>query len=373
MKKTCLLLFCLSFSYLAYSQLDNTSFYQQLPLNEEDSGRFTLGVNGLGFTKNNEYFNRIVDGYTLFGYQVNPYLNFQPLKNVTLNFGLYLQKDFGSNGYEEIAPTFSFKYKHDEWNLIFGTLEGAYNHNLIEPLYDFEKGLINRLENGVQIYKKGDRFDLDLWVDWQHMLYRGENDQEEVVAGLSTTNRIIDNESFRLSIPFQLMVYHKGGQIDTSPLPIQTLVNVAPGIKLEWMGWNGWITGAEFQGYFLADREFAPARTQFFEDGIALYLNAALKTKFDLTVMASYWKAHEFISIQGGLLYPTFSSVMNDINAVDRNRELLILRFLHEMKLSENIALLSRIEPHYIFSEEKLEFYNAFYVTYRIQKGLGKR
>ena len=200
---------------------------------------------------------------------------------------------------------------------------------------------MNRLENGVQILKQGERFDLDLWVDWQNMLYRGENDQEEVVAGLSTRYRIKEENGFTASIPFQLMVFHKGGQIDTSPLPIQTLANLAVGGHLEWRGWDGFVTGADLQAYFLFDKEFAPERIQAFEDGIAGYVNAALKTKIDLTVMASYWRAHEFISIQGGYLYPSVSAVNANSTFIDRERELFILRFTHELKLAENISLLS--------------------------------
>jgi hypothetical protein len=119
------------------AQLNNKAFENRMVLEPADSGKLFLGLHFLGFGKNNEYFNTTIDGYTLFGYQLNPYLSYHISKNVRLDAGVYLQKDFGNTNYSQTVPTLSLKVRKDNFNFIFGTLESSLNHQLIEPLYDF--------------------------------------------------------------------------------------------------------------------------------------------------------------------------------------------------------------------------------------------
>ncbi|MEO1098958.1 MAG: hypothetical protein AAFX57_14595, partial [Bacteroidota bacterium] len=69
MKKIFLILLISLGSYAGHSQLDNTAFDQLQPIVADDSNALFIGVNALGFNKNNEYFNDIADGFTLFGFQ----------------------------------------------------------------------------------------------------------------------------------------------------------------------------------------------------------------------------------------------------------------------------------------------------------------
>jgi len=346
-------------------QLNNTAFDQPTKLNAADSGIVSLGFNTLGFTKNNEYFNKIADGYTLFGYQVNPYLTFQPLSNVSLSVGAYLQKDFGANGYENIQPTYTFKYQKNHTAIIFGTLEGSTMHRLIEPLYDFEKVMVDRLENGIQLKVDRDNLYIDGWVDWQKMIYKGDANQEEITAGLSSWFEVWKNDNYRLKVPVQLVVHHQGGQIDNNPNPLKTLLNSAMGLDLTWQPQNGsLITSVNVQPYYAYYKDFSFEKRQTFEDGSAFYLNLSVNTKYHLRVMASYWQGHEFMSIMGGQLYPSVSSTYKNPFYVERNRQLLILRFMHELKLADNLKLSTRFEPYYDFQSELFEFSHGFYLTY---------
>ena len=133
-----------------FSQLNNRLFEDRKAIFPDRENKLYLDIGLLGFTKNNEYFNDIADGYTLFGYQFYPSLAYFPAENVRIDAGIYLQKDFGASGFQTIAPTFSLKVKKGDWNIIFGNLDGGLNHRLIEPLYDFERVLNDRLETGLQ-------------------------------------------------------------------------------------------------------------------------------------------------------------------------------------------------------------------------------
>lgn len=346
------------------AQLDNRRFEQRSTINPADSNALFFGINTLAFTKNNEYFNDIADGYTLFGYQLNPYFSYNPTPNFKINAGVYMQKDFGADGYVEIAPTFSFKYLHGNAKIIFGNLEGSTSHRLIEPLMDFERLLTNRLENGLQLILEKDNLFLDGWVDWQNMIYKGDFDQEQVTGGLSFNYRLLDTERLDLWVPVQFVVMHRGGQIDSTPAPLQTYTNAALGLTLEHTNDDGFIRNFRLDNYYVYNKDFSFDRLLPYEDGSGWYLNGSISTTADLDIMVSYWRGHEFISIMGGQLYPSVSSTYKSPNAIEEIRQLLMLRFTHSLKVTDKIYLTTRFEPFYDLENSKFEFSHGFYINY---------
>lgn len=360
------LFFTVSFLTIAVqvsAQLNNAAFDWSRPVEPADSGVFAFGVNTLGFTKNNEYFNKIADGYTLFGYQLNPYISYQPFPNARFDVGVYMQKDFGANGYETIQPTYSFKYKKHDAYLIFGTLDGSTSHRLVEPLYDFEKVLIDRLENGMQVVLDKERIFIDGWVDWQKMIYKGDDEQEEVTGGISIDYKMLHKENFIVSVPLQGVVFHRGGQFDDNPNPLLTWWNSAAGINLEKHS-TGVLQSIRFASYYLYFKDFSFEKQGIYEDGSGVYLNVEAKTNFNMEFMASYWRGHEFVSVMGGQLYPSVSSTFKTPNHLENIRELLILRVFHKMKIADNLELSTRFEPFYDLGNGKFEFSHGFYLNY---------
>lgn len=103
-----LLYFGLS-SYKLSAQVDNSSFFEKKQLFEE-SGLYA-GINTFGFLRHKAFDNNIADGYSLLGYQINPYLAWQPGARFRIDAGIYILRDFGANGFRQISPTFSFTYQ----------------------------------------------------------------------------------------------------------------------------------------------------------------------------------------------------------------------------------------------------------------------
>ncbi len=360
-----LIIYILAFwPLIGAAQLNNTMFEQRNIVNEADSGALFFTMRALGFNKNNEYFGKIADGYTLFGYQFNPSVGFQPTPNTRFDAGIYLQKDFGNDQYTEIAPTFTFTYAFGDAKLIFGTLEGALSHRLIEPLFDFERGLVNRLENGMQLVVENDWIFFDAWADWQNMLYRGENDQEQVTGGLSM-NYVLMDKNLKISVPIQMVVTHLGGQIDSSPLPLQTYTNTALGLILDFHRPDiSFIDHFQLDAYYTHYNDFSGEQLRPFENGSGVYINAEISTKAHIEFMTSYWRGHEFLTIQGGQIYPSESSSFKNQFTIEEERELLIFRFMHNTKLAKNLTLSSRFEPYLDLKNNRFEFSHAFYVNY---------
>src|SRR5919112_1544823 len=96
------ILFSLLIISQVHAQLDNSALEYRLAVKPEYNQNFRIGLNAFGFTRNNEYFNDIADGYTLFGYHLNPKLVYFPAPFVRLEGGVFLWQDFGNNRFTQI-------------------------------------------------------------------------------------------------------------------------------------------------------------------------------------------------------------------------------------------------------------------------------
>ncbi|WP_347157672.1 hypothetical protein [Pontibacter chitinilyticus] len=365
-----LLLLSLLLSHFAEAQLNNQALLQTMPVVPQNANQLRFSMYSFGFCKNNEYFNKIADGYTLFGYQLNPRLTYYPSANVRIDAGVFLWKDFGSGGYQDIVPTFTIKVQRANWALLFGTLEGNLNHGYIEPLYNFERVINSRLENGAQYQLHTPGINLDAWIDWANMLYVGEDDQEQIHAGATAAITLLRQEakhtagdSLLLTLPVQLTAQHKGGQIDASDLPLVTLLDVAAGLDLEKTYADAALQRVYTKNYWVGYKDLSNEYLRRFTQGHGLYLNAGVDTKYS-DVMLSYWHGRGYISELGGKLYQSVSTTYKNPGYVDEDRRLLILRLMKDFELLDNLYLTLRLEPVMDLDEQQIEFSNALYLTF---------
>ena len=346
------------------AQLNNTAFYNIRTVDPSRNQEWYFGLDLLQFTRNNEYLNRIQDGYTLFGFQFAPYLSYYPSEKIRIDGGIYLQKDYGNDAVSEIAPLLTVKFELGPFYQLFGNIEGSLNHRYIEPLYDFERVMIDRLETGMQTKLVTDEVFLDLWIDWETMIYRNDPNQEEVSGGMSFYYDFKFNKHV-IRLPLQFMAYHQGGQIDNNPTKILTLWNHAIGVTYIYNFDPGkWITSLQSDNYYTYYENITPSRPLAFNDGDGWYLNLSIATKIDLEFMTSYWYGREFISIKGGPLYQSVSSTVHHPEHVEPIREFVIFRFLHNLKLTDDMTFSARFEPYYDIGNSVWEYSFGFYLNY---------
>ncbi|MDH5397553.1 MAG: hypothetical protein OEX02_05370 [Cyclobacteriaceae bacterium] len=347
----------------SWAQLPNKPFEDRVVWEDKDSVKISFNFRTLGFTKNNEYFNRIADGYTLFGTQFNPYFSYQPIPSFRFDAGFYMRQDYGTKGLQVFEPTFTFRVKHEGYNLLIGNLDGAMNHRLIDPMLDFERVLTNRLEQGVQLFKVTDGLFLDLWVDWETMIYRGDAKQEEVYGGFSIAKKWEIGSGLLLSIPLQGVIYHKGGAIDNHPGPLQTMINLAGGLRIEEGDRQGITWGGS--AYYAWFNDFSISRLLDYKDGRGWYFNVEANLNKGLKLMVSYWAGNEFISLLGGPVYESVSSSYKKPYFSVPERSLVFIRFFHDITLGDGIVLSSRFEPFYDFQRKRVEFSHGLYLNFR--------
>ena len=366
----------------AQAQVDNQAFTSQEPGRSRDSlaaptgraharasearaGELRLGLQAFTFFKDNEYFNKIVDGYTLFGTQLHPQLVYYPAPNVRLEAGVFLWKDFGNPVWQQVRPTYRATWTVRNHRFILGNLRAALHHGYVEPLFDFERAMLHPLEEGLQYRFLGPRLSVDVWVDWRRQQYRYSNYQEEIAGGLSSCYRFGPAGSpWQVSVPFQFTGQHHGGQLDTLNTPLQTLFNEALGLEARRAMGGPTVRAIRFNGYVMGFQDHSFTFQLPYRYGRALYLNAALETRY-ADLMLSYWQGDRFYAPLGGTYYQSLSSSVTDPHFVDPARRLLLVRLLRDFRVADAAALSVRVEPVYDFNAQLLDFSFGVYLNFR--------
>ncbi|WP_019947661.1 hypothetical protein [Hymenobacter aerophilus] len=380
----------LAASPAAHAQLDNRAFTADAPgaprgkpgilgpaqplaaAETPAAGELRLSLRAFTFFKDNEYFNAIADGYTLFGTQLNPQLAYNPTANLRLEGGVLLWKDFGTARLRQVRPTFRATYTKGPHEITLGNIRPHLNHGYIEPLFNFERVMLRPLEEGLQYRYHGTRLALlDVWVDWQRQQYRFSNFQEEIAGGLSATVRLTPEGSpLLLTLPVQFTATHRGGQIDTIDRPLQTLFNGATGLEARYQ-LPGRPTALRLQAYGVGFYDKSFTYELPYKRGAGLYLNATAETRY-LNVMLSYWQGQQFLSPLGGDLYQSASRTVANPGYVEPHRRLLFLRLLRDFPLGDAAALTVRAEPVYDFQQKTTDFSFGVYLNFRQEWLLGK-
>jgi hypothetical protein len=347
------------------AQLDNSFFRDYYSIHPDDSASIKFGIEAFGFFKNNEFKNDIIPGYTLFGYQFRPYFSYFPSGRIRLDAGAFFLKDFGEKNFREIRPLFTIKYSFNHFYILFGTLEGALSHHLIEPIYDFESVIDPRVEDGLQIKYINNRLFLDTWIDWVNMIDFGENALEEFNFGISFNVQLIQRSNFILEIPLQLLANHRGGEIDTSPEPANTLWNTAAGIGLVFpFSEADLLRSIRLDNYYGRFQTSDNSSSLPFNSGDGWFLNVTGDLKW-LDLMLSYWHGNQFYAPNGSPLYQSVSFDFSNDSYVEELRDLVFARFLFEHDFHHGLTLAFRFEPVYDLNNNHFDHYEGLYLRYR--------
>ncbi|MFC5269110.1 hypothetical protein [Adhaeribacter terreus] len=358
-------------------------------------GYLELNIKTLGFFKDNEYFNKIADGYTLFGYQLNPSLQYYASEKIRIEAGALLLKDFGNNKYKLIQPTFTATFSTGNHTVLFGTLYGNLNFGYIEPLWDFERQLTKPVQNGIQYIYKGRKLDLQTWVDWQVMQYEFDTKQEEIAGGFISNINLLEKQNIltdvvadgviisqrnqikKISIPIQFTAKHKGGQIDINDRPLTTIFNGAIGIEAskslsdetsgifseKYNQRKPFLKSLYTKNYFVAYNDHSFTHQLPFQSGSGIYLNAGADTRW-ANFMLSYWHGNGYISEFGGKLYQSASTTVHNPTYVEKKRDLLMLRVMKDWNAGDGLTFTGRLEPFYDFTTNSTEFSAGLYLNF---------
>lgn len=374
-------IFIFSLSTKLFAQVDNTSLYQNQNNDTLEEEKAFIKLQGLGYNKDIENFGPIIDGYTLFGYQFNPQLGYKFSKNVSVEGGVYLRQDFGyKKGFNELLPTFSIRYHKKDFKMVFGNLDGSLNHGLIEPIYAFERVMTNRMETGVQYILTKKKFDAELWIDWQHMLYRLVNDYERLLVGINTNWFKVSSDKFEFRIPIQGTGRHNGGQIARGGYingpdveGVYTHLNGSAGVYFKYKLDKKHLKSIYFDTRYVGNQNNTKDSSIYiykrYGDGMLANIGV---NAFGSDIMLSYWYGSDYISEFGGALYSSESSSITYAGTYKSFRNYLILRLTSKYKLAKGMILTLRTEPQWDFDFKRFSCDFGLYLNFDKQIFLKK-
>lgn len=342
------------------AQLDNSFFTWKHE--KVDPAVIRLHVDNLNYFRNVEYRTPIDEGRTLFGYHLAPEFSYQINDDWLLSAGVFLKRDFGSDGFDQSFPIVQLKYFKDDISFLFGRLEGNMDHGLIEPVMDPERIIENRTENGFQFLMNKHRFDLDIWLDWRKAIYPLSAFREEFDAGVTGQLNLVRNTTFQWYVPLDILSHHKGGEIDTSGLPSVSQFTFTYGSAFIWKPAN---SGAHRirGGVLFNNYEDVSSRATTFIDGLGQYAFLSAEMN-EWGVMVTYWDSHQFQSPNGDVYYQSVS-VKDPLRYLIDYRKILMFRGFYERKFKNDISLLARVNYIRDVNERQNDLITEFYLRWQ--------
>ncbi len=327
--------------------------YEEFDTNAEHNLYFRVESNN--FVKNNEYFGEYTEGYTLPGYSLQPSLLYYVGKNIRLNIGAHFLRYSGFEDFADIVPIFSAHVKFGKnWNMILGNIKGDVHHRLIEPLYQPEWQYFRAQESGVQFYFQSSKLWLDGWMDWEQFILEGDTIPEIFTAGISLDYTVTSSDAnLKLSIPFQAVATHLGGQISNYNEESYTLVNSAIGIKLSKNYNYSFLKKTSLVTYFCTYNDLTETSHSDFNKGFAIYPNGII-TYNSGEITLGYWHASDFFAPRGSALF--FSISDYNQNYYTKTRNIITSKFTYNKTLMKKVKFRAQFETYYDIEASELEY-----------------
>ncbi|WP_430811839.1 MULTISPECIES: hypothetical protein [unclassified Carboxylicivirga] len=346
-----LILFC----GVSWGQLDMPWRYYYPEFNQEADKNLYFRLENNNFFDNNEYFGEYIEGYTMIGYTAHPSFIYYASPRVRIQAGVYLTKFSGIDEFEKVLPTFSIHTRlSDRLDLIMGRLRGDVHHRMLEPLFNPENQYTRPFENGIQFVYEAPCFRGDLWIDWEQFIKWGDTKPEKFTAGFSANYRLNKpGNDWELSIPAQVLVTHLGGQISDYEERMQSLANLATGLKLNYRVGDGFIRSLGLATYAATYHDLTNASGYDFTFGNAWYPVAEANYKYG-TLMAGYWHATNFLAPKGSPLFQSASNYQPDY--FSKTRELISAKLNFSKTLLKQLKLNAIVQLYYDLPAAQLEY-----------------
>ncbi len=345
------------------AQIFPPSFYRNAELDSALDNSISFRIENSNFFKNNEYFNDILQGYTLVGWFINPKLIYRPAKNAKIEAGIHFLKYSGTNNFTKVLPTLSFQYKiNKSIDVILGTLYGSTNHEMIEPLFRNENYFTDNVENGLQFLFDTKRYKGDIWINWQEFIFKGEDKQEIFTMGVSNRFYINKKENqHQFSIPLQILFVHQGGQINETNKKLITLNNNAVGLSYIYNFDNCFFKSIGAEQYYLIYKDMSGNNQFPYLLGYGIYSNLFAKTG-NFQANASWWYSDHYISLRGHPIYQSKSTIYT--NHYEKQMALITGRLMYEKEAIKGLNIGAGFEVYFDLYDYYTDYWYMFYINF---------
>ncbi len=349
------------------AQLDNAVFNQKDTYSPNDTQTLKWHVELLNYYRNTEYFDMIEKGQTLFGSMFQSHVSYQPYNNVLVKAGFQTRQDYGSTGFIAVQPVLSVSIFKHKWRYNFGCLQGTTNYGFIEPMYNIDRAVTNRIENGMQGIYTSEKFKFNNFVVWNEPTYRTTDNQERFTMGALSEKRLLKTQRHEITWPFQGTLAHRGGQLNNNPNRIYSRLNTALGLKWSMQIGKQWRIKTEH--YWLHSEDFSPSITQPYKNGNASWHTLSFKRN-GFECMLHYWAGREYQSPVGTLIYNNYD--FYNVYEHRQVRHMMMSRFMYTQQINRGLFLDLRLEPFYDKEYGRFQYSYSAYLRLNLNKRVGK-
>lgn len=329
----------------------------------------------LHYNKDNEYLQRINPGETFFGNQLWAFNTFALghsddfKESISLSLGGLVKYDFG--GYESkmrFSPIMQIKLQTKKGTLIAGNLISQTQHNLPEPMINYDLAFKRPVEYGTQVFKKTKHWDTEAWLDWRQMLDTQTFRQEIISFGTRLEYQLFESHKHALNAKMQgyLMLLHRGGEGFRYFLPLMNRGTYSTGFTLysdrkEAKYCN--IPKFTLNAWAFYQKDFSPKLSQPMREGTAMMVNLGIRLNRNQQLIFTGYQANKFTTPLGAPFY----QCVNETNPIYFNpvRKIVAARFIQRFHLvSQRFQLESRLEPIYDLDDKYLLYSLGLYLKY---------
>ena len=230
-------------------------------------------------------------------------------RKLSLRAGAHILKYYGTEKFSQIRPVFSTTlYFSEKTSLTLGTLSGPDKHHFLDPHFYSERLYNEYVEDGIQLTHVNDHIFTDTWISWENYIFKGDSTREQFTFGESfryTSSPIAD--FIRIEVPVQLQLKHRGGQISDYPQQMESFINIAAGLRVNFDLAEKKYGQAGIE-YLQFVNQIAVKEIQFPElsHGNASWIRLHYSYKA-LSLQTGYWNAHNFYAPNGNPIYGSVS------------------------------------------------------------------
>lgn len=322
--------------------------------------QFYIRIKNANFFKNNEYANEFKIGSSITGLFLEPTLDYYASSKTRIRAGVHFLKYYGRDDIDRAAPILTVQHAvSNNINMVFGTIFGTANHGLKEPLFGFEKYLVDNYENGMQFLFDYPSFIGDIWLNWEQFIKEGDPFQEKFTAGTNMYFDLYKGSHIRLGVPFQALFRHQGGQIDNTNLPADTQSNLLQGIKFQWLRTDGFFKYFNLEQDWCQFLEINPRSSIEITQGYGFFSTLSFGTKVG-EFSLGYWNSSDFNAPHGEQLFLSTSAYNPDFYMT--GREVLSIKYQYHYSINNFLDFVLRIEPYYHFHSDRLDHSISVYL-----------
>ena len=337
------------------------SFYKKPQ--DVKAGELNFRFESLGFFQNNEYLGNFVDGYSLPGAMIRPKLTYSPTEALYIEVGGQLSKYSGLDQMVNVVPWFSARYRFSErFSSIVGNLDQNNEHGLMEQLWEPERIFTDAPESGLQFLYSAEKLHMQTWINWEQYIQKYDPFQEHFTLGLTGDYSVYQNSVLSLKLPVQVLFYHKGGEIDSSDLRVQTHVNVAAGWELAMNLGGERLKTINLNGHWLGYKAVTEDSNTFpFSKGHAYLLETSVQSRHSV-ISLSYWNAFQFIAPKGRFLYQSVSD--SDPTFTQADRSVVTAKYFWQKEIAKDARVAFQIEGFMDVPTGDFSYSYGFYLLF---------